>query len=147
MPSASRTETYEVDLDAFFETIVDYRAYPQFADNVVKTQLIQCRQDGARVKFFIHLIRDFNYTLDLFHDYPKGVYWNLVRGDLFSKMDGAWELERKGKRKLKVTYTVDIEAKLLVPGFIMNQLVSFNLPRVMTNFYERAKVLEAREKE
>lgn len=146
MPSASRTETFEVDLDAFFETIVDYKAYPEFADNVVKTQILKNRDDGARVKFFIHLIRDFNYTLDLFHEYPKRVHWNLVRGDLFGRMDGSWVLERQGKRKLKVTYTVDIEAKLLVPSFILNRLISFNLPRVMTNFYERAKVLEARAK-
>ena len=143
MPSARRTETFEADVDAFYQAIVDYKAYPEFADNVTKTQIIKTRDDGARVKFFLHLIRDFNYTLDLYHEYPKRVHWNLVRGDWFSKMDGCWELERQGKKKLKVTYTLDIEAKVLVPNFIVNQLVSFNLPRVMTNFHERAKYLES----
>ncbi|HNR29611.1 MAG TPA: SRPBCC family protein [Candidatus Hydrogenedentes bacterium] len=142
MPSATRTETFDVSPDVFYQVIVDYKLYPEFADNVVKTQVLKVRDDGARVKFFVHLIREFNYTLDLYHDPLKRVHWNLVRGDLFSKMDGSWDLKKRGKRKVEVTYSLDIEPKLFVPRMIINRLVSYNLPRVMTNFYERARALE-----
>lgn len=142
MPSATRVEKYDVSQEAFYRVIVDYKSYPEFAENVVKTQMIKAREDGARVKFFVRLIREFNYTLDLHHEPMKRVYWNLVRGDLFSKMDGSWELKKLGKRKVEVTYSLDIEAKLYVPQMIIGRLVSYNMPRVMTNFYERARQLE-----
>lgn len=142
MPVASHTKVLEADPDCFWEAIVDYKAYPEWADNVVGTRVLKQEEGGARVKFFLKLIKEFNYTLDLHHDYPNRVWWQLVRGDLFHKMDGAWDLKRKG-RKLEVTYTADIDAKLHIPGFIVKRLVGFNLPRVIDNFHERALLLQS----
>lgn len=145
MPRASRTEVFEIPLDAFWEAIVDYKAYPEFADNVVNTRMVKTRDEGARVKFFVKLIKEFNYTLDLYHEYPNRVWWSLVRGDLFEKMDGSWDLAPKGKKQLTVTYTLDVEPKLHIPRPILKRLIGFNLPRVIHNFYERAEVLAPEE--
>ena len=141
MPKASRTEVFEMSCQPFYDVIVDYKSYPEFAEGVVGTRMIKTRDDGARVKFFVKMIREVNYTLDLYHDEPNRVWWNLVRGDLFEKMDGEWVLQQKGK-KLEVTYNLDVEAKLHIPTFIMKQLVGFNMPRVIHSFHERARALE-----
>ncbi|MBP8130406.1 MAG: hypothetical protein KA184_12575 [Candidatus Hydrogenedentes bacterium] len=145
MPSATRTEKFEVSQEAFYQVIIDYKSYPEFSSEVVRTQLIKGREDGARVKFFVRLIREFNYTLDLCHEPMKRVYWTLVRGDLFSKMDGSWQLKKLGKHKVEVTYSLDIEPKLFVPQMIISRLVSYNMPRVMASFHERARQIEAKE--
>ncbi len=140
MPVASRTEVFEMERQRFYAVIVDYKSYPEFAEGVVGTRMLQTREDGARVKFFVKMIREVNYTLDLYHDEPSRVWWNLVRGDLFGKMDGEWQLKQKGK-KLEVTYRLDVKAKLHIPGFIMKQLVGVSMPRVIHSFHERALTL------
>lgn len=141
MPTASRTEIFVMNRQQFYDVIVDYKSYPDFAEGVVGTRLIKTRDDGARVKFFVKMIREFNYTLDLYHDEPRRVWWNLVRGDLFEQMDGEWLLEQKGKQ-LEVTYSLDVAPKLHIPKVIMKQLVGFNMPRVIQSFYDRARVMQ-----
>lgn len=145
MSSASRTEIFEVGIAPFYEAIIHYEAYPEFADTVVKIQVLEQREDGARVQFFVNLIREFTYVLDLKHEPMRRVSWRLVCGDLFNKMDGSWDLKPLDDGRLEVTYSLDVEPKLFLPGFILNRLVSFNLPRVMANFHDRARRLEAQE--
>ncbi|MCC6145546.1 MAG: hypothetical protein IT368_17205 [Candidatus Hydrogenedentes bacterium] len=139
MPAASRTEIYEIGLEPFYNTIIDYKSYPEFVDQLRSVRVLKHSETDARVKFTLHLIREVQYTLDLVHEYPHRVAWTLVKSDLFRKMDGAWDLKPKGKRKLQVTYSADVEANVLAPKFIVRQLVSHSLPRMMQTFYERAQ--------
>jgi ribosome-associated toxin RatA of RatAB toxin-antitoxin module len=140
MPAAVRTEIFEIGLDPFYDTIVNYKAYPEFVEQMTQVRVLKHGDEGARVRFTLHMIRDVQYTLDLVHEYPHRVHWQLVKSDLFRKMDGSWDLKPKGKRKLEVTYTADVEVNVLAPNFLMRQLVSHSLPRMMHTFYERARL-------
>jgi ribosome-associated toxin RatA of RatAB toxin-antitoxin module len=139
--SVSHTEIFDVPAKAFYATIIDYTAYPEFVENVKQVRILKRRKDGARARFFIHVFRDFSYTLDLHHEPYSRVYWNLVSGDLLERMDGEWRLKQKSKHKLEVTYTLDLALKFLVPNFIARQLAAQSLPRLVHQFYQRAVTL------
>ena len=138
MPSATRTEVFNVGRQAFFDVVVDYTSYPEFVDNVTRVQIIKRYDDRIRAKFFLHLVKDFDYTLDLYVDPPKRVWWELVRGDIFKTNNGSWDLKPRGKNRTEVTYTLEIDTKVLVPKVIIRPLVSTSLPRMMRSFCDHA---------
>ncbi len=142
MLATKRTEVFDVDIQSFYDVVIDYAAYHEFVDNVHKVRVIKQYDDRIRVKFFIHVIKDFDYTLDLYHDSPRRVWWKFVRGDLFKTMDGSWDLRKRGKNKTEVTYTLDVQPKILAPKLLVRSLVSTSLPSMMRAFAERAQELK-----
>ncbi len=141
MASAQRTKVFDVGIQAFYDVIVDYKSYPEFVDNVRNVRIIKTYDDRIRAKYFLHILKDFDYTLDLYHEPPKAVWWTFVRGSFFKKLDGRWDLKRKGKNKTEVTYTLDVEAKIMAPRMLLRSLVSVSLPKMMDDFAARAKAL------
>jgi ribosome-associated toxin RatA of RatAB toxin-antitoxin module len=143
MHAAQRTAIFDVPLDPLYEVIVDYPAYPEFVDNVTRVQMLKQDEHGGRGKFFVHVVKEFSYTLDLVHDYPRGISWTLVRSDLFKDMSGSWALKPKGKKKTEVTYTAEVHPRVIAPGFLVRQLVQHSLPKMMAAFEARAQARHA----
>jgi len=50
MPKVSRTEVFNVDIDRFYNTIVNYESYPEFVDGVSSIEILESSDKGARVK-------------------------------------------------------------------------------------------------
>ena len=143
MPSTERTEVFDVGIDAYFQAVEDFKSYPEFVDNVTNVRIIKQYDDKIRAKFSIHVIKDFDYTLDLYCDPPKRLWWELVRGDIFKVNNGSWTLKRRGKHKTEVTYSLEVETKIVAPKFLIRQLAANSLPTMMRAFCERAKEIEA----
>lgn len=141
MPSAERTEVFDIDAGAFYATIIDYKAYPEFVPQLRQVRVLKSGEDEVRAKFTAHMLRDVTYTLDLRHNPGKSVEWELVRSDIFTRMDGSWTLRRKGKHKTEVTYWVDVESRIAAPSALVRYLVASGLPRMMKSFYRRARDL------
>jgi ribosome-associated toxin RatA of RatAB toxin-antitoxin module len=139
MPSTQRTEMYDVAIQTFYDVIIDYEAYPEFVDNLTGITIVRDDAFEPRITFHPHILKDFQYTLDLYHDPPGVVAWELVDGNVFKTMDGSWELRKKGRNRTEVTYTLDIQLRAAVPKLSLNQLVKVKLPAMMKAFYERAR--------
>lgn len=139
MASAERTETFSVKPEQVFAAITDYEAYPEFMDGVSSVKVIERKGNTAKVEFNINIIKKFSYTLLLTEEAPSRLSWTFDSGDLFKKSNGAWELKDNGNGTTDVTYKVDIDFKMMVPGMVTKKLVSGNLPSMMKSVEKKAK--------
>lgn len=142
MPSAARTETFGVSMESFYNTVVNYTAYPQFVSNVKKVEILHQEEHYVQARFTAHVLRDFSYILDLHHEPPKLVWWELSSGDLFKQLDGSWVLTRRGKRKTEVTYLLEVATKVKAPKVIVQQFATSGLAAMMKRFAQEAEELD-----
>ncbi len=141
MHAAERTEIFEISPECFFDAVTDYKSYPDFVGSVKHVRILK-RSDGhVRAKFELHYIKTFEYTLDLYHEPYKRVWWEMVKSNLFDHIEGQWKLKRRGKHKTEVSYSTRVIPRFAAPQFIVNRLVRSNLPNMMNTFYERAAEL------
>ena len=63
--------------------------------------------------------RSTNYTLAYdFSQAPRVLSWVQTRGDITSKLDGRYEFAPNGDGGTEVTYHLEVEMKVPLPGFI-----------------------------
>ena len=143
MAKAERTEVFEVPIEKFFQAIVDYKSYPQFADGVKSIEVLKQAGDTAEVKFNLNIVKEITYTLKLTSKKNESVDWSLVSGDMMKKNNGGWKLKDLGQGKTEVTYHLEVELKGFFPGLgmIEKTMVNTNLPMNMKAFAKRAASL------
>lgn len=139
MAQGQQTKVFPVNIEKFYEAIIDYGAYPKFIPGVNETKVLEQDENGARVEYAVNVIKKFSYIVKLKHDRPNKVSWTLESGDLFKSMDGSWELKSLSENETEVTYTVGIDFKLFAPKMVVNTLVKKNLPEVMEAMFDQAK--------
>lgn len=143
MARAERKEIFDVPVDKFYQTIIDYKSYPAFVDGMRSIDVQNESTDGATVKFNLSLIKDISYILKLQHKKDLEVSWSLVSGDMMKLNNGKWTLKDLGNNKTEVTYNLEIELKGFLPGLgmIEKTLVNTNLPLTMKAFAKKAASL------
>ncbi len=138
MAKVDITEIFKAPIENVYEVLVDYISYPDFVDGVSSVKILESDDDGARVQYGLNLIKKFSYILKLTHQAPKAISWEFESGDLFKKNSGNWALKDLGNGETEVSYTLDVEFKGFAPKAIVNKLVSGNLPKMMSQYHERA---------
>lgn len=139
MAQADYQETLSVDRRKLFEAITRYEDYPQFVDGVKKVEVERKGPGKARVRYFVSMMKDIDYTLDHEEDPEKGVVtWKLVTSDFMAKNEGRWTLTEPSPGKTAVGYAIDIDFNFPVPGFILSKLVKGSLPSMVKGFAKRA---------
>lgn len=84
--------------------------------------------------------QDVVYTLDHVEKPDTGrVEWTLVDSNYFKKNTGWWQLDAAGPDQTKVDYSIELEFKIPVPGFILNKLIKGSLPGMIRSFETRAR--------
>jgi carbon monoxide dehydrogenase subunit G len=122
------------------DVITDYEAYPEWAD--VKSATVRRRGDGGlatEVAFEVDvpLLGRASYTLAYrYAPGDAGVSWVTrdARGAV-SNIVGEYLLDDLGDGRTRVTYRLDVELGVLLPGFVRTQ----GAKRVMENALERLK--------
>lgn len=95
--------------------IADFDAYPEWANGVKRTEVLETGADGraAQVKFNIDQgpIKD-EYVL-AYDEWSAGrISWHLVKGQMQKSQEGSYVLTAKGG-STEVTYTLSVQ--LIVP--------------------------------
>jgi ribosome-associated toxin RatA of RatAB toxin-antitoxin module len=95
--------------------IADFDAYPEWANGVKRTEVLETGADGraAQVKFNIDQgpIKD-EYVL-AYDEWSTGrISWHLVKGQMQKSQEGSYVLTPKGG-STEVTYTLSVQ--LIVP--------------------------------
>lgn len=111
--------TQSIVIDATPEEIVaviaDFDAYPQWANGVKRTEVLESGADGraAQVRFNIDQgpIKD-EYVLAYDEWSTKKISWHLVKGQMQKSQEGSYALTPKGG-STEVTYTLSVQ--LIVP--------------------------------
>ncbi len=140
MADAEIKEKLKVSKEKLFKAITQYEDYPKFVENVTRVEVKRTSPTTARVVYWVSLMKDVSYTLDLTEDFEAGtVKWTLVESDFFKKNNGSWKIKALGDAECEAVYALDVDFKIPVPGFILSKLVKGNLPGMLKSFEKQAK--------
>jgi ribosome-associated toxin RatA of RatAB toxin-antitoxin module len=140
MAEAHYQEQHAVDSKQLFSVITQYEQYPDFVEGCQKATVTERSPGRVRVSYEVQVMsKDVHYVLDHQEDPETGqVQWSLVESNFFKKNNGSWKVTSLGKGKSEVIYTVDVEFRVPVPGFILSRLVKGSLPGMVKSFTKRA---------
>ena len=105
-----------------FDVSADIVAYPQWASDI-KEVTVEERDDQGRPQLVTFRAAAFgrstSYTLAYdFSAAPEVLAWVQTRGDITSKLDGRYVFAPNGDGGTEVTYHLEVEMKVPLPGFI-----------------------------
>jgi len=105
-----------------FEVSSDIEAYPQWASDI-KEVTIESRDDQGRPELVTFRAAAFgrstSYTLAYDYSEAPGVLsWVQTRGDITAKLDGRYVFAPGNDGRTEVTYHLEVEMKVPLPGFI-----------------------------
>jgi ribosome-associated toxin RatA of RatAB toxin-antitoxin module len=142
MAQADIKETLNVDYDKLFAAITRYEDYPKFVEGCKSVKVERKGPGKARVTYHVSLMKDVTYTLDHEEDPATGdIRWSLVESEFFKKNSGSWKLKKAGPGKTEAFYQIELDFKIMVPGFILKGLVKGNLPSMIKSFEKQAQKL------
>jgi ribosome-associated toxin RatA of RatAB toxin-antitoxin module len=121
-----------------FAVVSDVERYPEWAADI-KQVVIERRDDEGRpgeATFRAGAFgRSTSYTLSYFSKAPRILAWKQTSGDLTSKLDGSYRFDAAGDGSTEVTYTLEVELRVPLPGFIKRRAQS----RIMHTALEELK--------
>jgi ribosome-associated toxin RatA of RatAB toxin-antitoxin module len=119
---ATERMTVSASPERCFAVSADIGAYPLWAADI-KEVTIDDRDDQDRPRLVTFRAAAFgrstNYTLA--YDYsgaPDVLAWVQTRGDITAKLDGRYVFTPTGDGGTEVTYHLEVEMKVPLPGFI-----------------------------
>lgn len=141
MAQATLTKTLDVSKEKLFAAITRYEEYPQFVTGCKKVEVERKAPGQARAKYSTNILgKDLWYTLEHSEDEAAGkITWKLLESDLLKVDNGTWTLKDLGGGKTEVTYAIEIEFKIWIPGPVLKTLTATSLPMVIAEMEKRAK--------
>ena len=111
-----------------FAVASDLEHYPDWTGDV-KDVVIESRDSEGRpavVTFRAAAFgRSTSYTLAYdYSDAPHTLAWRQTRGDLTNKLDGTYTFDAAGDGGTKVTYVLEVDLKVPLPGFVKRRTQS-----------------------
>jgi ribosome-associated toxin RatA of RatAB toxin-antitoxin module len=105
-----------------FSVVADIERYPEWAADI-KEIVVDERDDEGRpvlVTFRAAAFgRSTSYTLRYdFSEAPHILSWKLTKGDITSKLDGSYVFDPAEGTGTEVTYHLEAELRVPIPGFI-----------------------------
>lgn len=119
---ASQTAIIRAPHDKVWSIAIDFERYPEWAKDI--TDVVVHARDGegrpTEVEFRASALgRSTHYTLA--YDYseaPASLSWSMVRGDIMSRIDGAYRFTPMADGATDVRYDLSIELVVPLPGFV-----------------------------
>jgi ribosome-associated toxin RatA of RatAB toxin-antitoxin module len=105
-----------------YTVVADIERYPEWAADIKEVTVDERDGEGrpSLVTFRAAAFgRSTSYTLR--YDYgeaPRALAWRLTRGDITTKLDGNYVFEGAEGGGTDVTYHLEVELKVPIPGFI-----------------------------
>ncbi len=111
--AASRSDILDV--------LRDFPRYPEWARDLKAVEVLDTDAEGRgrEVRFRAAAMgRSTSYTLRYEHQGQERLSWKLIAGDLTRKLDGYYELAPTIDGATDVTYQLEVELILPLPGFV-----------------------------
>jgi len=111
-----------------FAVVTDFEHYPEWAADI-KSVTVESRDADGRATEVTFRAAAFgrSTTVTLQYDYadaPRRLSWVESRGDITSRYDGAYEFEELGEGETEVTYHLEVELRVPIPGFVKRRAES-----------------------
>ncbi len=126
--SATERMVVAASADQCFAVVSDLVRYPEWAADIKEVSIEDADAEGrpASATFRAGAFgRSTSYTLTYdYSDAPRTLAWKQTAGDLTSKLDGSYTFEALGQGSTQVTYTLEVELRVPLPGFIKRRAQS-----------------------
>jgi ribosome-associated toxin RatA of RatAB toxin-antitoxin module len=105
-----------------FAVVADIERYPEWAGDLKEVTVHERDDQGRALSATFRAAafgRSTSYTLA--YDYaeaPRVLAWQQVRGDITSKLDGSYAFEPAAGGGTEITYHLEVEWRVPIPGFI-----------------------------
>jgi ribosome-associated toxin RatA of RatAB toxin-antitoxin module len=124
--SSTQSITIDAPPDRIASVICDFARYPEWVSAVRKAEVIEEYEDGyaSQVRFLIDagVVSD-EYTLK--YEYAEDISrieWQLVEPSRMQRrQDGSYDIELNNDGTSTVTYTLEVELALALPGMFKRQ--------------------------
>jgi ribosome-associated toxin RatA of RatAB toxin-antitoxin module len=126
-----------------FAIVSDVERYPDWAADIKHVEVLRRDDDGHPVEVAWRAAafgRSTSYTLE--YDYggaPRTIAWHQTRGDLTSKLDGAYTFDDAGEGRTQVTYVLEVELRVPLPGFIKRRAQSLIMHTALEDLRARVE--------
>jgi uncharacterized membrane protein len=113
----------DADPDSIMDVIADFEAYPDWQEEIRRVEVLEADDDGWATKVAYEVdarVMQMRYTLAYTYT-DTAMRWTLVEGEGVRKIDGAYLLEDRGDGTTEVTYELEIELGMPVPGLLRRQ--------------------------
>ena len=111
-----------------FAVVSDFAHYPEWAPDI---KVVTVEETDAQGRPSLVTFRAAAFgrstTVTLGYDYadaPRRLAWLQSRGDITSRYDGAYEFEELDDGETEVTYHLEVELRVPIPGFVKRRAES-----------------------
>ena len=126
-----------------FEVAADLEAYPEWAADIKEVEVKE-RDDLGRPVLVTFRVAAFgrSTSMTLAYDYseaPHALAWKLTQGDITTKWDGSYVFDPGEGGGTDVTYHVEAELRVPIPGFIKMRATSRIMATAMRELKARVE--------
>ena len=125
--------------DVVYATALDIEHYPEWAHDIKEATIVERDEEGRpqRVRFRAAAMgHSARYVLSYDHsEAPRRMSWILEQGDIVRKLDGEYVFEPGANGGTEVTYHLEAELAVPLPGFIKRRAES----KIMTTALEELR--------
>ncbi len=127
-------------MDVVWETITDIAAYPEWAEGVTETSVLEENEDGSPHQAWFRVdakVSEITYTIEYaYEDYD--ISWHLVEGETLSQLDGRYSLSEDGDGTW-VHYDLEVGIDLPLPAFMKKRAARTILDQGLRGLKVRAE--------
>ncbi len=126
-----------------FAVVADLERYPEWAADIKEVEVKE-RDEQGRPQLVTLRAAAFgrSTSMTLAYDYseaPRVLSWTLTQGDITTKWDGSYIFEPNGDGGTDVTYHVEAELRVPIPGFIKMRATSRIMATAMRELKARVE--------
>lgn len=124
--------------------VADLDAYPQWQPDITDVEILETDDDGwaRRARFEASAMgMTASFELEYAHTDTE-VRWRLVNSDLLTRNDGSYMLVDQGDGTTQVTYELDVDTSIAVPGFMRRQIANRVVSSALQGVKRRAEAQE-----
>jgi ribosome-associated toxin RatA of RatAB toxin-antitoxin module len=138
---ASHSETARATVQECFDAITEFESYAEWASGVKTCRVLE-RDDqgrGSLIEMVLDLrLRTIRYVLRYGYDEPAHLWWKSVDGDV-KLIDGDYRFEDQGDGTTRMTYSVEVDPGMFVPGPVKSMLAGVTVKNAVRDLKRRVE--------
>jgi ribosome-associated toxin RatA of RatAB toxin-antitoxin module len=136
-------ETIEIDAspDAVFAAAHDYDTFPEWQSAVRRCEVLERDTEGRGTLVETvsdAKVRELRYVLRYHYEPVRRIWWAYVEGDVAS-LEGEYVLEDLGDGRTRLTYRLESDLGIPVPGFLVRRVAKEVMRRSLAELKARAE--------
>jgi ribosome-associated toxin RatA of RatAB toxin-antitoxin module len=139
--SISQRIVVAADPGTVMDVVADIEVYPEWQPDIKEVEVLATDDDGwvQQARFLVVGIGlTARFTLDYAYT-DSEMSWQLVSSDVLSRNDGAYRLADRGDGTTEVTYDLDVDTTLSLPGFMRRQIANRLVDSALRGVKRRAE--------